>query len=70
MGADAAARSGGEKTPLIIMTRGQSLFTFEFFADDLVELAAERFARTGCATITPYDALNDMRNLEVPIKAA
>ena len=28
------------KTPLIIHTRGQSLFTFEFFADDIVELAA------------------------------
>ena len=28
------------KTPLIIHTRGQSLFTFEFFADDVVRLAA------------------------------
>ena len=35
------------KTPLIIHTRGQSLFTFEFFADDVVELAAERFAANG-----------------------
>ncbi|MGB1142641.1 MAG: oxaloacetate decarboxylase, partial [Halioglobus sp.] len=25
------------ETPLIIHTRGQSLFTFEFFADDVVE---------------------------------
>src|SRR6516164_8678856 len=28
------------KTPLIVMTRGQSLFTFEFFPDDIVELTA------------------------------
>ncbi len=58
------------KTPLIIHTRGQSLFTFEFFADDVVELAAERFAANGMRYHTPYDALNDMRNLEIPIKAA
>jgi len=58
------------KTPLIIHTRGQSLFTFEFFADDVVELAAERFAANGMRYHTPYDALNDMRNLEIPIRAA
>lgn len=58
------------KTPLIIHTRGQSLFTFEFFPDDIVELAAERFAANGMRYHTPYDPLNDMRNLEIPIKAA
>jgi oxaloacetate decarboxylase alpha subunit len=56
-------------TPLIIHTRGQSLFTFEFFADDVVELAAERFVANGMRYHTPYEALNDMRNLEIPIKA-
>ncbi|NQV84454.1 MAG: pyruvate carboxylase subunit B, partial [Rhodospirillales bacterium] len=58
------------KTPLIIHTRGQSLFTFEFFADDIVELAAERFAANGMRYHTIYDALNDIRNLEIPIRAA
>lgn len=58
------------ETPLIIHTRGQSLFTFEFFADDVVELAAERFVANGIRYHTPYDALNDMRNLEIPIRAA
>ena len=58
------------ETPLIIHTRGQSLFTFEFFADDVVTLAAERFAANGMRYHTPYDALNDMRNLEIPIKEA
>ena len=56
-------------TPLVIHTRGQSLFTFEFFADDVVELAAERFVANGMRYHTPYEALNDMRNLEIPIKA-
>ncbi len=59
-----------DETPLIIHTRGQSLFTFEFFADDVVELAAERFAANGMRYHTVYDALNDMRNLEIPIRAA
>jgi len=59
-----------EETPLIIHTRGQSLFTFEFFADDVVELTAERFAANGMRYHTVYDALNDIRNLEIPIRAA
>ncbi len=58
------------ETPLIIHTRGQSLFTFEFFSDDIVALAAERFAANGMRYHTPYDALNDMRNLVIPITAA
>lgn len=58
------------KTPLIIHTRGQSLFTFEFFPDDIVELAAERFAANGMRYHTPYDPLNDIRNLKIPVQAA
>lgn len=59
-----------KETPLIIHTRGQSLFTFEFFPDDVVELAAERFAANGMRYHTPYDALNDIRNLAIPVRAA
>jgi oxaloacetate decarboxylase alpha subunit len=58
------------RTPLIIMTRGQSLFTFEFFSDDVVELTAQRIAANGMRYHTPYDALNDVRNLIVPVRAA
>ena len=59
-----------KETPLIVHTRGQSLFTFEFFPDDIVELAAERFAANGMRYHTPYDALNDIRNLAIPVRAA
>jgi oxaloacetate decarboxylase alpha subunit len=52
------------------MTRGQSLFTFEFFPDDIVALTAERIFANGIRYHTPYDALNDMRNMEVPVRAA
>ena len=58
------------QTPLIIMTRGQSLFTFELFPDDVVELTAQRIAANGIRYHTPYDALNDVRNLTVPVRAA
>jgi oxaloacetate decarboxylase alpha subunit len=58
------------RTPLIVMTRGQSLFTFEFFPDDVVELTAQRIAANGVRYVTPYDALNDIRNLEVPVRAS
>jgi oxaloacetate decarboxylase alpha subunit len=62
-------RSWVKKTPLIVMTRGQSLFTFEFFPDDIVALTAERIFANGIRYHTPYDALNDIRNMEVPVKA-
>jgi oxaloacetate decarboxylase alpha subunit len=58
------------ETPLIIHTRGQSLFTFEFFADDVVALTTERFVANGMRYHTPYDALNDIRNLDIPIRSA
>lgn len=57
-------------TPLIVHHRGQSLFTFKYFSDDVVELTAQRIAANGIRYHTTYDALNDTRNLEVPIKAA
>jgi oxaloacetate decarboxylase (Na+ extruding) subunit alpha len=53
-----------------VMTRSQSLFTFQFFPDDIVELTAERIFANGIRYHTPYDALNDMRNMEVPVRAA
>src|SRR5258707_5656696 len=62
--------NGAKNTPLIVMTRGQSLFTFEFFSDDIVQLTAKRIFANGIRYHTPYDALNDMRNMEVPVRAA
>ena len=58
------------ETPLIVHHRGQSLFTFELFPDDVVALTAERIAASGIRYHTTYDALNDVRNLEVPVRAA
>ena len=58
------------KTPLNVWTRGQSLFTFEFFPDDIVELTVRRCAANGMARYTCYDALNDVRNIELSIRVA
>lgn len=58
------------KTPIDIMTRGQSLFTFRFYADDVVELAVRRIAANGMSRVTIYDALNDTRNLALSARTA
>jgi oxaloacetate decarboxylase alpha subunit len=58
------------KTPLMGLERGQSIFTFELFADDVVELTMRRFAANGMRYVTTYDAINDMRNIEVAVRAA
>ncbi len=58
------------QTPVDIMTRGQSLFTFRFYADDVVELAIRRIAANGMSRVTIYDALNDTRNLALSARTA
>ena len=57
-------------TPCDGLTRGQSLYTFELFADDVVELNSEVLARRGLSVLTVYDALNDMRNVESSLRSA
>ncbi len=58
------------ETPLNVWTRGQSLFTFEFFPDDIVGLTLERSAANGMKRLTTYDALNDIRNIAHSVKTA
>lgn len=53
------------ETPLNAWIRGQSLWTFEIFPDDVVELAIERLAANGIRLLTLYDQFNDLRNLAV-----
>src|SRR6266567_3039858 len=58
------------QTPTDGFLRGQSLYTFELFPDDIVELNARVLARLGLKNVTVYDAINDNRNVEVPISSA
>jgi oxaloacetate decarboxylase alpha subunit len=56
------------KTPMNVFTRGQSLFTFEMFPDDVVELAIRRIAATGVRRYTCYDSLHDIRNMALSVR--
>ena len=57
-------------TPVDALTRAQSLYTFELFPDDIVELNSHVLARLGVQWLTCYDALNDNRNLESSVRSA
>ena len=57
-------------TPCDALTRGQSLYTFELFPDDIVALNSEVLARRGVSVLTVYDALNDNRNIESSVRSA
>jgi pyruvate/oxaloacetate carboxyltransferase len=56
-------------TPTDALTRGQSIYTFELFPDDVVTLNIELLAESGVKVLTVYDALNDNRNIETSVKA-
>lgn len=57
------------KTPTDALTRGQSIYTFELFPDDVVALNIELLAQSGVKVLTVYDALNDNRNIESSVVA-
>lgn len=57
------------QTPCDGLTRGQSLYTFELFPDDVVELNSKVLARRGLKVLTVYDALNDNRNIESSVRS-
>ena len=57
------------RTPCDGLTRGQSLYTFELFPDDIVELNSKVLARRGLKVLTVYDALNDNRNIESSVRS-
>jgi pyruvate/oxaloacetate carboxyltransferase len=57
------------ETPCDALTRGQSLYTFELFPDDIVELNSQVFAKLGVKVLTVYDALNDNRNVASSVRS-
>jgi oxaloacetate decarboxylase alpha subunit len=57
-----------DRTPINAWIRGQSLWTFEIFPDDIVELAIERLAANGIRWMTLYDQFNDLQNVAVCVK--
>lgn len=57
------------KTPLQMLLRGQNLVGYRHYSDDVVRRFVGAAARNGIGVFRCFDALNDIRNLEVPIAA-
>ena len=58
------------RTPLNFNTRGQSVFRWMQYADDVAEFTLEIMRRNGIRSIMVFDALNDIRNLRTTVRAA
>ncbi|GGB86002.1 pyruvate carboxylase subunit B [Marinobacterium zhoushanense] len=56
-------------TRLQMLLRGQNLLGYRHYADDVVEAFVAKAAENGIDVFRVFDALNDLRNLEVAIKA-
>lgn len=59
-----------KKTPLQMLLRGQSIVGYQHYPDDVVDAFITRAVANGIDIIRIFDALNDLRNMEVPIKIA
>ena len=58
------------KSKLQMLLRGQSLLGYSHYPDDIAIKFIEKSADNGIDIFRIFDALNDLRNLEVPMKAA
>lgn len=57
------------KTPQQMLLRGQNILGYRHYADDVVVKFVERAAHNGVDVFRVFDAMNDMRNLDVALKA-
>ncbi len=57
------------KTPLQMLLRGQNLLGYRHYADDVVSAFVKRSAENGIDVFRIFDAMNDLRNLQVSIAA-
>jgi pyruvate carboxylase subunit B len=56
-------------TRLMMLLRGQNLLGYRHYSDDVVRAFVQRAADNGIDVFRIFDALNDLRNLEVAIEA-
>lgn len=64
-----AIRSRVKNTKLQMLLRGQNLLGYKHYGDDVVETFIQKSVENGIDIIRVFDALNDLRNLEVSMKA-
>ena len=57
-------------TKLQMLFRGQNMLGYRHYADDVLEYFVQRTVANGIDIIRIFDALNDIKNLQVAIKAA
>ncbi|MYM61770.1 sodium-extruding oxaloacetate decarboxylase subunit alpha [Pseudomaricurvus sp. HS19] len=57
------------KTPMQMLFRGQNILGYRHYADDVVEKFVERCVVNGVDVFRVFDAMNDMRNIDVALKA-
>lgn len=63
-------KAAAKKTPIQMLLRGQNLVGYRHYADDVVEKFVELAAKNGVDIFRVFDAVNDIRNMEAPIRAA
>ena len=57
-------------TPFQMLLRGQNCVGYRHYADDIVERFVKQSADVGIDIFRIFDALNDLRNIEVAVKTA
>ncbi len=62
-------KAAAPKTPQMMLLRGQNLVQYMAFPDDVVETFVRCTAAHGLDIFRIFDALNDSRNLQTPIRA-
>lgn len=63
-------KGAARNTPIQMLLRGQNLVGYRHYADDVVEKFVELAAKNGVDIFRIFDAVNDVRNMEVPVRAA
>jgi len=59
-----------KKTPIQMLLRGQNVLGYNHYADDVVTEFVKRAVDNGVGVMRIFDALNDVRNLEVAMRVA
>ncbi|MBN1873437.1 MAG: oxaloacetate decarboxylase subunit alpha [Anaerolineae bacterium] len=67
---DAYTATLDNKTEIRVLLRGQNLFAYQPYPDDLVIAFVKEAIRSGAGIVRMFDALNDIRNLQISLLAA
>ena len=58
-----------KNTKLQMLFRGQNILGYRHYSDDVVDMFCKKSIENGIDIIRVFDALNDVRNLEMAVKA-